>query len=113
MTNVDKANLLDQLMEAQARMRVAMGTISVIAIKCQPGAADLAAMFTDGECQRTRLNVQAVEIERLTARITKLQAVADTAHAIFRHGDLAWDPVGARGARRVGLLCALRALGES
>jgi len=113
MTNVDEAHLLDQLMEAQERMRVAMGAISAIAVTCHPGVRSYSTAMAECKYQQTRGNALEVEVEKLNARIAKLQAVADIAKMIFHHGDLAWDPVGARGARRVGLLCALRALGES
>jgi len=75
MTNVDESNLLNELFEAQEGMRVALGTISAIAIKCHPGAADIAATFTEWKWQKKRANALDVEVETLTARIAKLQAV--------------------------------------
>jgi len=112
MTNVDETNLLNQLMEAQERMRVAMGAISAIAIKCHPGAADIAAMFTECKWQQTRANALDVEVEKLNARIAKLQVVADIAKLIFYRDDLGFETAQGRGSRRIGLSCALQALGE-
>ena len=117
MTNVDEANLLNQLMEAQERMRVAMGTISAIAIKCHPGAADIAAMFTEWRWQKKRANALDVEVEKLTARIAKLEFVAARAEDLATLGDQLWHSKGKtrkpRDHREGALRRALQALGES
>jgi len=114
MTNVDEANLVNELMEAQERMRVAMGTISAIAVTCHPGVRAYSTAMAECKYQQTRGNALEVEVEKLKARITKLQAVADIAHVIFHHGDLGFETAQEeRGSRRVGLFRALQALGES
>ena len=73
MTNVDAANLINELMEAHERMRVAMGAISAIAIKCHPGARAYSAMVVEWKYQQTRGNALEVEVEKLNAKIKALR----------------------------------------